>query len=187
MNKTRVSCLCSPTVPSFRALSKNMCAIIAYASQSNGIHALIASLKKKRKICDFSLVISERFSSAGWLLGSILWFQLQVSSPNEPQITKTSESHLVSIQNHVLRSFQNRPRSVQKIHEPWQTFQWAWFKFLCLYCVVLLWMFLMVLVRNIIWIHYNISYTISCLHLMVDAHVLIHIYKYSYMHSWELG
>lgn len=49
--------------------SPKTCAII-YDSQSNGIHALVVSLKnkkreKKRKICDFSLVISKRFASVG--------------------------------------------------------------------------------------------------------------------------
>lgn len=144
-------------------------------------------LKKIKNVWFFISDIKMVFFSWIIFLGSILWFQLQVSTPSEPQITKTPESHLVSIQNHVFCSFQNRPRLVQKIHEPWQTFQWAWFKFLCLYCVVLLWMFLIVLVRNIIWIHYNIRYMISCLHLMVDGDVLIHIYKYSYMNSWGLG
>jgi len=49
MNETCVSYLCSHTVPSFRALSKNMCAVMPYDSQSNSIHALIASLKNNEK------------------------------------------------------------------------------------------------------------------------------------------
>lgn len=44
-----VSYLCFPTVPSLSLLSKNMCAIIPCGSESNGLHALIASLEKKKK------------------------------------------------------------------------------------------------------------------------------------------
>lgn len=43
-----VSYLCFPTVPSLRLLSKNICAIMPCDSESNGLHALIASLKKKK-------------------------------------------------------------------------------------------------------------------------------------------
>lgn len=181
LSATYVSLLCLPS-----EYSPKTCVQSCHVVQSLMAYMpwLLHLKKKKEKICDFSLVISERFSSAGWLLCSTLCIQLQVSSPNEPQITKISESHLVSIQNHVLCSFQNRPRLVQKIHGPWQTFQGAWFKFLCLYCVVLL--FLMVLVRSIAWIHYTSDMLIPGLHLMVDAHVLIHICLYSYMHSWAL-
>lgn len=125
--------------------------LMAYMPWS--LHLKTKKQNKQKKSVIFSLVKSKKISSAGWLLCSTLCIQLQVSSINEPQITKISESHMVSIQNHVLCSFQNRPRLVQKIHGPWQTFQGAWFKFLCLYCVVLL--VLMVLVRSIAWIHYT--------------------------------
>lgn len=65
-----VSYLYFPTVPSLRLLSKAMCAIMPCDSESNGLHALIASLENKKtkqtkKSVIFSLVKSKKFSSAG--------------------------------------------------------------------------------------------------------------------------